>query len=64
MAEPVCLQDHELLSLIDDQPVSSGLQEHLDNCLTCRQRLTQLRGEVQTLRESVGRSDKQRAAGN
>lgn len=62
MAESGCLQDHELLPLIDDPLVAGRSTEHLDHCPTCQQRLTQLRGEIRALRENAGSDGAHREA--
>ena len=52
MADTRCLEDHELLPLLDGGKTASETRVHLDACAACRRRLEQLRAEVQSLRRN------------
>ena len=50
MAEPQCLEDHDLLPLLDGRKAPKMVADHVQACAACRRRLQRLRAEVQSLR--------------
>jgi tRNA A-37 threonylcarbamoyl transferase component Bud32 len=50
MSEPTCPDEAELLPLTTGETIAPHIQEHLDRCPNCRERLKQLQGEVTSLR--------------
>jgi anti-sigma factor RsiW len=53
MPEPQCLEDHELLPLLDGGKAPKKVADHLQACAACRRRLERLRAEVQSLRRNT-----------
>jgi hypothetical protein len=50
MSEPPCPDEAELLPLVTGEAVAPAVQQHLDGCPACRERLRQLQGEITSLR--------------
>jgi serine/threonine protein kinase len=54
MKTMTCLEDDELLAVATGDEITSEVQNHLDACTDCRQRLGRLQAEVSNLREALG----------
>jgi tRNA A-37 threonylcarbamoyl transferase component Bud32 len=50
MSEPTCPDEAELLPLVTGEAIAPAVQQHLDACPACRERLKQLQGEITSLR--------------
>ncbi len=49
-----CPDEHELLPVATGEPAGDAVEQHLDACPTCRERVEQLRAELTALRLDLG----------